>query len=315
MTFASLARRVGSLRNASRVGTGAAIAEARAASRATSASSAFFFFSSAGDSGDSGDSESTKSTTTSTRFLLDRLGTAVTRKPGKHRASAAIVLASFAPQTPPFGGRHAFAVAVVLKSRDEDAGDASSGARSAFGTVCVFSLPESLSSAALTSAGVNPCRFAERAARVSATCRFFSNRFSPFASRGFFWRRASSARRVAPGAEAPARPVLHAHAGAPPAPGAEAAATISSAVASGGNHGAPSSSDPDDDDVEDARARRGSRGASDVSSSDASSSTASAANADPNLTSCSTSSSELDALVACSRYAAAPSMRALALSE
>ena len=255
------------------------------------------------------------STTTSTRFLSDLLRTATKRRPGKHRASAAIVLASFAPHTPPLGGRQQSADAVVggedFFCADEEGSSEGTRGSSVWRSRASSALAraESLSSAALTSAGVNPCRFAERAARVSATCRFFSSLFSPLARRGFFCRRTSSARRVASGAEAPARPVLHAHAGAPSAPGAEAAATISSAVASGGNHGAPSSSDPDDDDVEDARAPRGSRDASDASSSDASSNTASAANEDPNLGSSSTSSSELDALVASSRYAAAPSMR------
>ena len=167
----------------------------------------------------------------------------MTRKPGKHRASAAIVFASFTPQTPPFGGRQnafwreASSAESSAEGAAEGVGDffvldetsdalAASPSRKtpspSFGTAVRRSA--SLSKAALTSAGVNPCRFAERAARVSATCRFFSILFSPFASRGFFWRRASSARRVAPGAEAPARPVLHAHAGAPSAPGAEAAA-------------------------------------------------------------------------------------------
>ena len=89
-------------------------------------------------------------------------------------------------------------------------------------------IPERImrSRASRASCGVNPKRAAERAARVSAMCRFLRRRFSP----GRRTARFCFARRDAEGStgRAPTPPVLHDQ------PFRTAAATISSGVASSG---------------------------------------------------------------------------------
>ena len=125
-----------------------------------------------------------------------------------------------------------------------------------------------VSSSRLTSSGFHPLRASARVARNSAMCRFFSERFSPGMSAGFFFLAVAPRVRAAPG---PA-PVDHVQPFVAASSASDPGASPSSPSVSESEEDDPDE-DPDEDEV------RGISSPSSESPSPSSSSSASAAKA------------------------------------